>query len=112
MGGYSLKHQAKAMVFATTEMGCFIPLSHKLNPDGYLRKTWGSVSKGRSVTEMFHRFIWRATHGEIPLGFEIDHKCHTRACCNVQHLQCIDGSQHASESNRDRKGFKLWPHTH
>jgi hypothetical protein len=59
----------KPLVFITTEDGCFIPLSHRLNPDGYFRKRFGKE------LEMFHRLIWRANKGEIPIGYEINHLC-------------------------------------
>lgn len=95
-----MRHQATPLVFITTSSGCFVPLSHKLNPDGYFRKVWGT-SAGK-VYEMFHRFIWRAHHGDIPDGHEIDHTCKTRACCNVNHLRCIPGTQHAIETNETR----------
>lgn len=111
MGSNPLKHQARPLVFVSTEQGCFVPISHALNPDGYFRKKWGNARYGNHVAEMFHRFIWRAHGNSIPDGHEIDHKCKNRACCNVKHLQCIPGGQHASESNRDRKGFRSWgPH--
>lgn len=91
------------MVFVATECGCFVPLSHKLNLDGYLRKTWGNSRKPEErEVEMFHRFIYRAHKGEIPEGYEVDHLCNNRACCNPEHLRAIDGSEHASHSNRIR----------
>ena len=86
----------KSLVFVTTESGCYIPLSHKLNADGYFRKRWGND------IEMFHRFIWRAHHGEIPEGYEINHLCGCRACCNVDHLECIPGKEHTIKTNKER----------
>lgn len=85
----------------TTECGCFVPLSHKLNPDGYFRKLWGNT-RAKPVAEMFHRFIYRAHKGEIPAGYEVDHLCNNRACCNPEHLEAIDGSAHAIKSNEER----------
>lgn len=88
------------IVFVTTANGCFIPLSHKLNRDGYFRKRWNVA--GETIAEMFHRFIWRARNGEIPEGYEINHKCGCRACSNVDHLECISGSDHAVLTNKER----------
>lgn len=34
-----------------------------------------------------HRAAWEAAHGHIPDGMVIDHMCHNRACCNVEHLR-------------------------
>ena len=46
--------RARPLRFVTTDCGCFVPLSHKLNPDGYFRKRWGDGPGGK-VIEMFHR---------------------------------------------------------
>jgi hypothetical protein len=74
----------------------------KLNVDGYFRKRW------HPEMEMFHRFMWRAHKGPIPEGHEINHLCGNRACQNVNHMECIDGLEHAVKTNRDRKGFRNW----
>lgn len=86
----------KSLIFITTEEGCFVPISHKLNQDGYFRKRW------KDGIEMFHRFIWRAHKGEIPQGYEINHKCGCRSCSNIEHLECISGEDHAILTNRSR----------
>ena len=87
----------KELILETCETtGCIYPISHKLNKDGYFRKG----INGKQV--MYHRYMWEQTIGPIPLEFEIDHLCKNRACCNVEHLQCIHGTQHAIESNQDR----------
>lgn len=94
----------RTMHFATMEGGCFVCLSHRLNDDGYLRKSWGSQRKGEHVLEMFHRFIFRAHHNleAIPDGFEVDRLCFNRACCNPQHLRLIDVTTHRVETNQTR----------
>lgn len=51
---------------------------------------------------MFHRIVWEDTHGVIPDDYEINHKCHNRACQNLDHLECIPGSRHAAISNTER----------
>lgn len=84
--------------FVKNDDGCYLPLSHKLNKDGYFRKRWGSDGQ----VEMFHRFIWRAHNGEIPEGYEINHLCGCRACSNVEHLECIPGTEHTIKTNRER----------
>ncbi len=84
------------MRFVTLECGCFVCVSHKLNPDGYLRKRWVDVF------EMFHRFIFRAHNEEIPEGYEIDHMCNNRACCNKDHLRAIPGDEHTRHTNQTR----------
>lgn len=90
--------RGKKLILATTESGCIIPTSHKLNPDGYFRKK--NPKKGKN--EMYHRTVWEEHHGEIPEGFEVDHKCRNRACCNVEHLQLLAGRDHTVKTNKER----------
>jgi len=87
------------------EGGCYVPVTHKLNQDGYFRKTWGSVRAKRYETEFFHRFIYRAHNNltSIPDGQEIDHLCRNRACCAPSHLRLIDRPSHAILTNQQRK---------
>jgi len=94
------------MWFVQMESGCIVCLSHLLNADGYLRKTWGSIDGGR-VAEMFHRFIYRAHKGPIPEGHEVDHTCRNRACCNPDHLSALDGALHAIKTNQERYATRL-----
>ena len=98
----------KPLVATVTDGECFIPLSHKLNGDGYFRK------RHKDGVEMFHRTIWKHHGGTIPEGYEIDHKCRTRACFNVEHLRCIPREVHLNHTNRTRyieryrRAFKYW----
>lgn len=87
----------RALVFKTTDSGCFSVVSHKLNPDGYFRKGWIG-----GFHEMFHRTIWRYYNGDIPDGHEVHHKCNNRNCCNILHLELVEISAHKSQSNTDR----------
>lgn len=92
---------ARPLQFIELEGGCFVPITHRLNHDGYFRKRWKKKSMG-NVVEMFHRFIWRAHHGDIPEGQEVDHVCGNRACCNPQHLRLLEGLDHTVHTNRTR----------
>jgi len=38
-----------------------------------------------------HRLMWTHLVGPIPAGFEIDHLCKQRACCNPDHLEPVPG---------------------
>ncbi len=106
----------RPLVFVEFEGGCFVPLSHKLNPDGYFRKRFTGAS-GDDICEMFHRFIYRAHNGEIPEGYEVDHICRNRACSNPQHLQVLDRTTHLVKTNSERykarrlKAEALWQET-
>lgn len=46
------------------------------------RKYGGKVIKA-------HQFSYEAFKGEIPKGFEIDHLCRNRSCCNPDHLEAV-----------------------
>lgn len=95
-------HQARAFRFIELDSGCFIPISHKPNQDGYIYKTW--AIDGVKVKEAFHRYVFRAHHGldAIPGGHEIDHICQNRACANVRHLRLIERSDHKRVTNMMR----------
>ena len=102
---------ATAIRFVRLEGDCMVPLNMRMNQDGYFRKRWFGDA------EMFHRFIWRARKGPIPEGFEINHLCGNRACQNVEHFECIDGTEHAIKTNEERyshiheEARKLWEET-
>jgi hypothetical protein len=40
----------------------------------------------------------------LPQGMEINHKCGNRGCCNLEHLELICGSKHATLTNVNRVG--------
>lgn len=87
--------------------GCIVCVSHKKNQDGYFRYTVGSSRKPKERKAfMFHRWVWEQHRGEIPEGYEIDHLCRNRGCCNIEHLQRISGKEHAVKTNRERKLLK------
>jgi hypothetical protein len=49
---------------------------------------YGTVGiKRRKI--LTHRVAYMATHGSIPDGTEVDHKCRNRACCNPDHLEAV-----------------------
>lgn len=82
--------------FKTTETGCIVPLHYTLNADGYFRK----LKNGRLW--MWHRVVWEEANGPIEEGYEIDHMCRNRACCNIEHLQKLERSEHKAKGNRLR----------
>jgi hypothetical protein len=101
----SLRTRGKPLRFSRTDSNCYVCVSHRTNPDGYLRLQFNGVMA------MFHRVMWEEKHGKIPPGHEIHHKCGVRPCCNVEHLEIIDGREHAILTNKerylDRKGSVL-----
>ncbi|MFN8147960.1 MAG: HNH endonuclease signature motif containing protein [Candidatus Nanopelagicales bacterium] len=66
-----------------------------VSPDGY------GHFRLNSRTTTAHRVAYHLTHGiEIPPGFEVDHVCFNRACCNPAHLQLLTTSENRSRSQR------------
>lgn len=100
--------RGKELIFVTTESGCLVSTSHKLNQDGYLRIRL-RVEAGRGPLVMMHRHAWETVYGTIPEGFEIDHKCRNRACSNVDHLQVLRVCDHKAKTNRERSDDKRIP---
>jgi len=82
--------------FVTTEDNCYMCVSHKVNIDGYLRFNFDGT------LIMFHRLIWQHHYGEVPSGYGIHHRCNSRNCCNIEHLQLINISEHKTMTNANR----------
>jgi hypothetical protein len=54
-------------------------------------KTWdgyGRILRGKTVIPA-HRFSYEKFFGEVPNGFELDHKCRNRSCVNPLHLEAV-----------------------
>lgn len=95
--------RGKPLILRKLDNGCIVPISHKLNKDGYFRYTIPNKDgKGRGVKVMYHRYVWENKHGSIPRGYEIDHICKNRACCNIEHLQMLKGTEHTIKDNKLR----------
>ena len=92
--------KARAIKFVEFENGCMVALSHAMNKDGYFRKIWGG--KGGWLRVMMHRAIWELRFGKIPEGYEINHKCRNRGCCNTDHLEVLDRTTHLVKTNKER----------
>lgn len=71
------------------------------NKDGYVR-IWDKDKSSGGRLVMRHRWFWETYIGKIPDEYEINHLCKNRRCFNLDHLECIHGSEHASKDNASR----------
>ena len=74
--------------FTTPEpnTGCLLWTGSGMN-NGY-----GSLGVNGRTTAA-HRYAWERARGPIPEGMEVNHRCWTRACVNVEHLDLATRSQ-------------------
>lgn len=65
--------------------GCWIWTGGKYN-HGYGSVVWRFSPKGRGKMIAASRAAWMVTHGPIPEGMQVCHRCDVPACCNPEHL--------------------------
>jgi hypothetical protein len=63
------------------------------NPSGY-----GQIRVDRR-NRLVHRVTYEHFVGPIPEGFELDHLCCTRACCNPDHLEPVTRRENVHRSD-------------
>ena len=64
------------------ESACF--LTHrKPKPSGYVQ-IWKN-----GVNHLQHRYFYAQANGPIPEGMVINHLCENKACCILEHLECV-----------------------
>lgn len=66
--------------------------------DGYGKLKWG----GRD--ERAHRVSYSLTHGPVPDGLMVLHRCHTPSCIEPDHLYAGDGSQNMADMALAKRG--------
>lgn len=75
---------------------CWV-IPNRPNADGYVRISIGAVKM------MSHRVALREIGIDIPIGFEVDHLCRNRACCNPAHLEVVTHQENMRRgTGRDR----------
>ena len=73
-------------------------------------KTYGVftvVFDGERKTRMAHVWSYLYYVGDIPDGYEVDHKCKVRLCVNPKHLEAV-----TSQENNSRKRKKMCKNGH
>lgn len=87
------KHRTPEEAFEARTMpepntGCLLWL-------GGTRRGYGQIwVRGRDIGA--HRYAWERYYKEVPKGYHVDHKCHTKLCVNIDHLRLATRSENAS----------------
>lgn len=71
------------------------------NGDGYVRVADSPRNLGGKLV-MRHRWFWEHHNGPIPEGYEVNHLCKNRRCCNVGHLELLTNKDHRIKDNGER----------
>lgn len=80
---------------------CWVPKGGYPTQDDYLRVLTHSRRLGGKL-KMWHRLVWEIVYGEIPEGYEVNHLCKVRQCCNPTHLEVLTSSAHRTKDNTGR----------
>jgi hypothetical protein len=80
---------------------------------GYFQNGYGAFFGDRGETGRAHRMAWKLTHGPVPDGMFVLHRCGVRACVNPGHLVLEDPGDLAARfrakvSSRPALGCWLW----
>ena len=77
---------------------CIVPQAGHRNPDGYIRVLDAPRPQGGKLT-MLHRMEWEKVNGPVPNWHNINHLCKNRECANVNHMEVLTLSEHATKDN-------------
>ena len=81
------KVMKKLLAKTNKSNGCWIYV-------GQAKSRYAEV-KINNVRLGIHRWSYIHHHGEIPNGYEVDHKCRNTKCWNPEHLQVLPRSENA-----------------
>jgi len=63
-------------------------IGSQIQGNGYARIR---TAAGRQLA---HRVVWERERGPIPPGHQIHHRCGTKGCINVDHLELLTADEH------------------
>lgn len=73
---------------------------------GQLTRTGYGVIAISSKPYAAHRYAWERVNGPIPEGMEVDHMCHNKACCALEHLRLTGRKQNGENLSGAKKSSK------
>ena len=76
----------------TGSNGCWEWTAGCFTPNGY---TYGAFVIGRQAFGA-HRLSYKLSHGDIPNGFHVHHKCENPLCVNPDHLEALSPKDHTA----------------
>lgn len=65
------------------------------------RANYGACNLRKYGEQYAHRAVWRATHGPVPDGLCVLHRCDNTLCCNPEHM--LLGTQLENIADRQKK---------
>ena len=77
---------------------CIVPEAGHRNHDGYIRVLDAPRPQGGKLV-MLHRMEWEKVNAPVPKGHNINHLCKNRECANVNHMEVLTLSEHATKDN-------------
>ena len=101
----SVKIGRRTIAWEVDDRGCHICTSHQRNKAGYARTT--RREEGKQFGLYIHRLMFEVTHGPIPEGLVVRHRCDNPPCINPEHLESgthLDNARDYVERGRSRRG--------
>lgn len=92
----SLKERFESK-YVISETGCWVWIGATIKVSTGL---YGAMRDEVSRMVPAHRVSYRLYKGEIPTGFEVDHKCENKLCVNSDHLRVVPSYQNRPSRNK------------
>ena|ERR1700683_4166280 len=86
--------------------GCVLWIGCR-DKDGY-----GKCSRKSIGVFTSHKLAYWLRNGGVPVGFELDHTCKNRSCCNPDHLDLVSHAENVRRSERPRHTHRNGRKTH
>jgi len=82
---------------------CYECTSHKLDSSGYPQV------RRNGTRQHVHRYLFQQVHGLVNDDVDVHHKCESKMCIRVSHLEAKVKGQHSSEHNTGKLAGEKHP---